>query len=215
MTPLTTSFRPLALTLASGLLPVVLLLGGCGDSSESSTDTTEQSTDPAAHNEADVAFATQMIPHHAQALTMADLAVGRDVSPQLTDLLDEIRAAQTPEIELMVDWLQQWGEPVPATMRDHAHADDHGGDGDGGEEDMSGDMPGMMDDSDLDELADAPPAKFEDLWLTMMIEHHQGAVDMAETQLEEGSFEPALELAEDIKTSQSAEIERMQEMLAD
>jgi uncharacterized protein (DUF305 family) len=212
---LSRALRPLA-------VPVVVAavaLSGCGGTEEATpADETGQSTDDtgdatADHNDADVTFARDMIPHHAQALMMTDMAIGRQLSQEFVILVDNIRAAQAPEIELMADWLQEWGEPVPETVRDHANG---GHDGGHGGDDGGGDMPemsGMMTEEQLAELEDAPRAEFEDLWLTMMIEHHEGAVTMAETELEEGAYQPALDLAEDIVSSQTEEIEQMQAML--
>ena len=201
---------PRLLTLVAAATLAATGLVSCGgdadepDAGGSSADTT------ATHNDADVEFASGMIPHHAQALSMADLAVGRQVDKEFSALLDDIRAAQTPEIELMSDWLQEWGEPIPETMRDHAHGG-HGGEAP--EMPEGQDMPGMMTSEQLADLEDASSAEFEELWLEMMIEHHEGAVSMAETELDEGTYEPALELAEEIATSQTEEIQRMQEML--
>ena len=69
---------------------------------------------PGAHNDADVAFATDMIPHHAQAVAMAKMVPTRASSQQVKDLATQIQAAQDPEIKLMSGWLEAWGEPVPA-----------------------------------------------------------------------------------------------------
>lgn len=200
--------RMLAPAAALAALALVSCGGGTDEPGAAETSTSGSAT----HNDADVAFATGMIPHHAQALSMADLAVGRQVDQEFSALLDDIRAAQTPEIELMADWLQEWGEPVPDTMRDHAHG---GHDGEAPEVPEGHDMPGMMSAEQLEELSDASAADFEELWLEMMIEHHEGAVSMAETELDEGAYGPALELAEEIATSQTAEIQRMQGMLQD
>lgn len=214
---LTRALRPLALPIAATVATVAL--SGCGgaedeppaaeDAGQSvdADDVVGEPGDDTDHNEADVTFATQMIPHHAQALVMTDIALERQLDQDLAILVDDIRTAQAPEIELMADWLQEWGEPVPETMRDHAH---------GGHDEDSGEMPemsGMMTEEQLAELEDASPAEFEELWLTMMIEHHEGAVQMAETEIEEGSYQPALELAGEIASSQTQEIERMQAML--
>ncbi len=159
-----------------------------------------------------------MIPHHAQALVMVDLTRGRELSPEMTELTEAILAAQGPEIELMVDWLTDWGEPVPETMRDHANAG-HGTDGhDMGGSDMGdagAEMPGMMTSEQLAELEAAAGQEFETTWLEMMIEHHQGAIDMARDEQRDGAHGPALELAESIETSQLAEIDHMEELLGD
>lgn len=197
---------------------LLLALAACGgDDSQTSGGT--------GHNDADVAFATGMIPHHAQALAMVDMTAGRDLDPEVRQLTDDIRAAQAPEIEKMAGWLRDWDEPVPPTVRDHMHADDGMGDGmdgmDGesqkgendGMGDGMGDMPGMMSGSDFTALANASDAEFQRMWLQMMIEHHEGAVEMAQTEQEKGAFGPALELARDIESSQEAEIEHMKELL--
>ncbi len=195
----------------------VLALAACGGAGQETGEDTgeaagagtsvEESTD---HNQADVTFASEMIPHHAQALVMTDMTAGRELDKELTALVEDIRAAQAPEIELMVDWLQEWGEPVPETVRDHAHG---GHDGDSGD---PGDMPamdGMMSEQQLGELEGASGTAFEELWLEMMVEHHEGAVAMAETELAEGSFQPALDLAGEIAASQSDEIALMERLL--
>ena len=192
--------------LARFAVPVVaaaLLLAGCGDDTDSGS-----ADDSRPFNDADIAFATDMIPHHAQALVMVDLVRGRDVDTAVTELADQVSAAQTPEIETMADWLEEWGEPVPATQRDHAH-----GDGDVGGMDMGDEMPGMMSNDELDELEHAPDAEFQDLWLQMMIEHHQGAIDMAETEVADGEYADAVAMAADIRDGQQAEIDQMEELL--
>ena len=200
--------------LSAGLTAAATVLAACGGASSDPQESAAGSGEAADHNEADVAFATDMIPHHAQALAMTDMAVGRPLDRELTVLVDDIREAQAPEIELMADWLQEWGEPVPETVRDHAHGGHDDGGDDGGAAAMDG-MDGMMSEEQLAELEDASGAEFEELWLTMMIEHHEGAVAMAEAELEEGSFQPALDLAEEIASSQTEEIELMQGMLSE
>ncbi len=205
-------FHP-ARTTAAALLGLGLALGGCTADSDPSTSDGDSSASSADHNDADVAFASQMIPHHAQALVMVDLTRGRPLDRDFASLTEQIRAAQTPEIETMSDWLTEWDEEVPATMRDHVHGDmDMDDMGDMG--DMGGEMPGMMSAEDMAALATAPDRAFERLWLTMMIEHHAGAVTMAEDELARGEYEPALELAQAIIDGQTEEIATMREMLA-
>jgi uncharacterized protein (DUF305 family) len=179
---------------------LALALSACGS---------QAASDPAGFNDADVEFASEMIQHHAQALVMVDMTLGRELDPAVVDLTEEIRAAQTPEIETMADWLEDWDQPVPETSRDHANA--HGGHGDG----PTTDVPGMMSAEDMVALEDASGEKFEDRWLEMMVEHHEGAVTMAETQLDEGQNGKASALAEDIITTQQREIETMQGLLED
>ncbi|QBR93445.1 DUF305 domain-containing protein [Nocardioides euryhalodurans] len=188
---------------AALLAAATLALAGCSDDDDpdAAGGTVPES---APYNDADVDFATEMIPHHAQALIMVDMAATRDVSPEFGSLLEQIRAAQAPEIEQMSDWLVEWGEPVPDNARDH------GGMGDGSGEDM----PGMMDPDDVDDLGSMMGSGFEDRWLTMMIEHHEGAIEMSEEELADGEFDEATDLAGSIVESQTAEIEQMEQMLA-
>ncbi|GAA4363115.1 DUF305 domain-containing protein [Nocardioides caricicola] len=196
------------------------MLGGtlvaCGDdSSDGSPSASQTAPNGDVFNEADVSFASDMIQHHAQALSMVDLTAGRSLDPEVQQLADDIRAAQGPEIEMMVDWLTAWDEDVPETMRDHSNA---GHDmGDDMSEQMEGmehsDMPGMMSAEEMDELQDASDAEFQDMWLEMMVRHHEGAVEMARAEQEDGTFSDAMELAEVIESAQNTEIELMEGLL--
>jgi uncharacterized protein (DUF305 family) len=194
---MTTHHRTTALLAAA-----TLALAGCSGEADPATSSGSV-PESADHNDADVAFASEMIPHHAQALLMVDMAATREVSPEFGALLEQIRTAQAPEIEQMSDWLVAWDEPVPDNPRDHGGMD--GGHGD--------DAPGMMDPGDRDRLEGMSGGGFEDMWLSMMIEHHEDAIEMAEEEVEEGEFGEAVELAEDIRDSQTAEIAQMEQML--
>lgn len=189
-----------------------VVLSGCGDDgSSANTGSDGTRTD---HNEADATFATEMIQHHAQALAMADLSVGRDLDAEFEIVIEAIRMAQAPEIETMTDWLVDWDEPVPATVNDHANAEDGEHDMEGMEEDDTGmDMPGMMSDEQMAELEAVSDAEFEAMFLTMMIEHHAGAIEMAETEQQAGQYSPAIKLAQDIEATQTAEIDTMEALL--
>ena len=203
-------------TVLVALLAAMLLLAGCGNDDDSASRQTHTAANGDEFNDADVEFATDMIQHHAQALAMVDLTMGRDLDPEVQALAEDIRAAQAPEIESMSDWLQEWGEEVPETVRDHANAGHDMDDMDEMEgHDMGDDsaMPGMMSAEDMAALADAGDGEFQDLWLEMMIEHHEGAVQMAEAEQADGQHEPAVELAGEIVESQTAEIEAMQGLL--
>ncbi|MDP2773488.1 MAG: DUF305 domain-containing protein [Nocardioides sp.] len=179
------------LVLVVGLL-LALALTACGSDDEPAADSSSGD-----HNAADVTFASEMIQHHAQALVMVDLTVGRELDPEFQRLTESIRDAQAPEIELMADWLVGWGEEVPATDRDHVNAEHDG-------EDSHGDQT---------ELESAEGDEFRRLWLEQMIEHHEGAIEMAETEQADGQDQAALDLAEAIIEAQSAEIEKMQKLL--
>ena len=181
----------------------------CGDSSDSS-DESPSGTQTAANgdvfNEADVTFANDMIPHHAQAIEMVTLTDGRPLDPDVAQLASQIRDAQVPEVETMTDWLTAWGKEIPETSLDHTNA---GHDMD----DMDTDMPGMMSSAEMDALVSAADAEFQDMWLEMMLEHHQGAIEMAKTEAANGKYADAVSLAESIEAAQEAEIEQITQLL--
>lgn len=193
---------------ALAAIGLVVTLAACGEDDGGSSESAPPSRTE--HNAADVAFAGDMIQHHAQALSMVDLTMDRRLDPEVQALADDIRAAQAPEIERMSDWLEEWGEEIPETVRDHANA--HGDGHDAGA--TGGDMPGMMSADEMAALADAPDAAFQEQWLEMMKEHHEGAVEMAEAQQEDGRYRPALDLAEEIATAQTEEIETIDALLS-
>lgn len=183
-----------------GALAVTALLAltaACGGD-EPATDSPASDT----HNEADVSFATDMISHHAQAVEMADMAIDKAESSEVVDLANQIKDAQQPEIDTMSGWLEAWDEPVPDTSMDSMSGMDHG------------DMAGMMTEEDMKRLDEASGARFEQLWLEMMIEHHSGAVDMAETELEEGENAEAKALAQTIIEAQEKEIATMEALVS-
>lgn len=197
--------RPLALVAA---LALTLTLTACGGDAEPTPTTGAART--AANGDvfadADVSFATEMVPHHAQALQLVDLTVGRDLDPAVAALAEEIRTAQGPEIEQLVDWLTAWDEPIPETARDHENADSGEG-----MDDM--DMPGMMSTAELDDLAALEGAQFERRWLEMMVEHHRGAIEMARAEQAGGRFGPAVELAGTIAGGQAEQVTEMEKLL--
>jgi uncharacterized protein (DUF305 family) len=169
-------------------------MGGMDHGGDDSSETAEAAAEGADFNDADVTFAQGMIPHHQQAVEMADLADGRAESPEVIDLAERIKAAQDPEIEQMQGWLEDWGQEMPEAM-------DHEG------------MSGMMSEDDMTALEGASGAEFDEMFLTMMIEHHEGAIEQAETELDEGQNAEAVELAQTIIDAQQAEIEEMQGIL--
>jgi uncharacterized protein (DUF305 family) len=200
--------------LAAAALSVVLATGlvACGGEDEGLQPDSATSTAPNGdvYNSADVEFATQMIPHHAQAVQMAEMTRGRPLDPPVRRLVDRIREAQVPEVQQMSGWLTAWGEEVPATSLDHAHAHDMGN-----MDDMEGadEMPGMMSADEMAALEQASDAEFQDRWLQMMVEHHQGAIEMAADEQEQGRFREAVRLAKGISASQAAEIDAMEKLL--
>ena len=202
-------------TLFLGALAITsaVALGACS-SNDSPSGTQSNSSAPAPapasgqqgeHNADDLTFAQQMIPHHSQALDMAKLVPSRSTNPKVIDLAGRIEKAQDPEIKQMQGWLTTWAAGTTSGMPGMTHESMPG---------MGGDsMPGMMSADDMTKLGAAKGAEFDKMWLDMMIEHHQGAVDMAKTELDKGSNAGAKALAQKIIDAQQAEITEMQGLL--
>jgi uncharacterized protein (DUF305 family) len=201
-----------ALAVAAGLT-----VAGCSNNNqpEGPAETGPATTTAASpHNSADVEFAQQMIPHHEQALEMAKLAPTRAESQEVKDLAADIEAAQDPEIQMMTGWLKKWGEDVPSGMGGHKMDDGQMMDGDQmGEDDQMGE--GMMSEDDMAALEKAKGAEFDRMFLTMMIEHHEGAITMAKDEQRDGKDTAAIELAQRIESAQTAEIKLMRKLLAE
>ncbi|MGQ0483526.1 MAG: DUF305 domain-containing protein [Pseudonocardia sp.] len=174
---------------------------GAGSGSEAS----------AANNEADVAFVRGMIPHHAQAVEMAELAAEQAASQQAKDLASTIEQAQDPEIEQMRGFLRAWGQPAEPAPSGGMGGMDHGGMS-GAQPGMPG-MRGMMSGQQMQQLEGASGAAFDRMFLQMMIEHHTGAIEMAEVELRDGQNADAKALAQKIIEAQRAEITQMRELL--
>ncbi|WP_131786137.1 DUF305 domain-containing protein [Protofrankia symbiont of Coriaria ruscifolia] len=193
-----------------------IVLVACGDDTTAPGAAEPASTD---HNTADVSFAQNMIPHHRQAIQMADLAATHASDPQVAELATRIRAAQDPEITTMTGWLRTWGEPTGTTgpgAMGHGSAPGHGsmGHGSTGADSASaGTGMGMMSEADMAGLTGMRGAEFDRMFLEMMIGHHEGAVSMAETEIREGVYGPAKAMAQNIQTNQAAEIQAMNTML--
>ncbi|MFF0541057.1 DUF305 domain-containing protein [Streptomyces coelicoflavus] len=197
--------RPAAAVVAAGAAALVLAAcGGNGDSSAGHDGRTTKSPSASApasqgqHNAADVAFAKGMIPHHRQAVQMADLAPTRAASAEVKKLAEDIKKAQDPEIKTLSGWLTSWGEEVPAEG-----AMDHSAHGTGG----------MMTAEEMDKLKSTSGKAFDTAFMEMMIKHHEGAVTMAKAEQADGAYEPAKRMAGTIVTSQTAEITQMNKLL--
>ena len=184
--------------------------GGDNSNHDMSSMGTQTASNGDVFDQADVDFATNMIPHHAQAVQMVNMTQGRTLDPAVQQLAEQIRQAQVPEIETMTHWLTSWGKKVPATSTDHEHADMGGMDS---MKDMDTNMPGMMSADEMKQLDKASDAEFQNMWLQMMIKHHEGAIAMAKTEQQDGKFAAAVSLARSIITSQQAEIDQMKQLL--
>jgi uncharacterized protein (DUF305 family) len=196
------------------LAATAALLVGCSPHDNPSSTSGTQSSAPApapaaqaGHNQQDSTFAQEMIAHHTQAIDMAKLAPSRSTNPKVLDLASRIEKAQGPEIQQMQGWLTQWNAaagPSSSSMPGMDH---------GSVPSSPSSMPGMMAGTDMTKLQQAKGAAFDKMFLEMMIQHHQGAIDMSKTELASGSNPDAKTLAQNIIDAQQSEITEMQSLL--
>lgn len=167
-------------------------MNGRDGASESSSAT---STDSDFNNQ-DRMFVMMMKPHHEQAVEMVDVMLEKDgISDEVTALATQIKAAQVPEIEQFDEWIDAWGDSESMPGMDHS-------------------MNGMMSDEDMSALDSATGTEAERVFLEQMIEHHEGAIDMAQDEIDDGRNADVLEMAGNIVTSQTEEIATMNDLLA-
>lgn len=176
------------------LAAAAMTLAGCTGSDEPDASGDE-------HNHADVSFAQEMIPHHLQAVMMAEMVQRRGASDQLEDLAERIEEAQEAEIDQMAEWLDDWDEDAFAGHMRGMRGMDMGGMG------MGRGWGGMM-------RPRGDSQRFERMWLRGMIEHHEDALDMTREERAEGDFGPLVALATTMEAVQRAEIAEMEQMLS-
>lgn len=169
--------------------------GGMPGMGGSQTSTSVPAATRGDFNDADVTFLQMMYPHHAQAVEMAKLVPSRSQNQQLITLAKAVEQAQSPEMQQITTLLQSFGKPAPST-------------------DMGHGMPGMMTTDQMTKLQGMSGTEFDKMWMQMMIEHHKGAIDMANTELKQGVNADAKTLAQSIVTAQQQEIDQMNTMLA-
>ncbi|MEV1083211.1 DUF305 domain-containing protein [Streptomyces sp. NPDC050211] len=176
--------------------PSVIVPGKPGEANHtmSAEDAAEQRADDDSPNAADVSFARMMIEHHSQALEMTELAPDRAESTKIKKLAERIAAAQKPEIEGMRGWLKTHGEKESGGGHDHAT------------------MPGMATEGQLSNLRKAKGKAFDQLFITLMITHHEGAVTMATEVKAQGNNIQIEEMADDTIAQQTSEINRMRDL---
>ncbi|MDO9486691.1 MAG: DUF305 domain-containing protein [Actinomycetota bacterium] len=202
-----------SLIVGGAFVALVGLLAGCGEAtssapigSQSSSAASSGQTDSASVGSADdIAFAQLMIPHHQQAMTMADLALAKASTSEVRLLAKQIKAAQSSEIATMAQWLTDWDAPILLPSSPSGH--DMGNMADPRSS-------GMMSNEDLSLLLKSKGSAFDQMWSQMMIAHHQSAIVMADQVLESTTNADVRDLAQKVIEGQTAEITTMKELLS-
>jgi uncharacterized protein (DUF305 family) len=165
---------------------------------------------------ADVSFMQGMIAHHAQAVLMASMVPTHEAGADIRRLAERIDVSQRDEMAMMQRWLRERGQTVPDPQPPGEHAE-HAGMDMTGMDMANGLMPGMLTPAQLAQLGRATRAEFDRLFLTFMIQHHQGALTMVERLFSSqgaGQDVTIFRFASDVGADQTTEIERMQSMLS-
>jgi uncharacterized protein (DUF305 family) len=171
-------------------LVAAFLLAACSQGGDEQGGTAPAASAP---NDADVTFAQNMIPHHQQAIDMAKLVDTHTQRPELRQLATGMIASQGQEITKLQGWLHHWGKPdTPEGM------------GHGGME-----MPGAMSEADMKHLMDLQDAEFDVAFAEMMAAHHQGAIEMAKTELQDGSLPEVKQFAQKVIDDQQKEVDQL------
>ena len=191
-------------TLSLMAVALVAVLAACGsnssDTAGGSDATTASTTATNTFNNADVMFAQMMIPHHEQAIEMSDMALDPTMgaSEEILDLATQIKDAQDPEITQMKNLLMAWNKPEAADSgMDHSSM-----------------MSGMMSSDEMAELGKKMGKDFDVAWAEAMIAHHDGAIEMANTVLDDGTNADIRALAQAVIKGQQAEIETLRSLVA-
>ncbi|WP_433758999.1 DUF305 domain-containing protein [Nocardia sp. CA-135398] len=215
----------ITIAIAATTTAAALFAGGCSNDNSmpgmdhGSSSSQTGSGKPAARsdfNDADVTFLQMMYPHHAQAVEMARLVPSRTQNEQVRTLAADIEKAQSPEMEQITKLLESFGKPAPSTTGHNMQMPSMTS-----TMDMPGmtsmpstsNMPGMMSNEQMNALATASGADFDRQWLEMMIEHHNGAITMSNTELASGVNPDAKALATAIVGAQQSEIATMRGLL--
>lgn len=221
------------LAISAAATAALFVLTACNSSNSDGTTSTpmsmsvesSSSADASTHNQADVTFAEQMIPHHSQAVQMSDMLLSKEgIDPRVTALAEQIKAAQGPEIEQLQAWLTSWGQSSSSSGM-NMPTTSHSMEGMTPSTSMNMPMPsesmgtmpgmeGMMSADDMTALQNAQGTDAAKLFLTQMIDHHRGAVAMAQTEVDSGQYPEAISMAQTIISTQNEEITTMEGILA-
>lgn len=193
----------------SGLIAIALLgvsVVSCSGQDSDTTDTPQTDKDgvavtaganqPAEVNGVDLHFLAMMTPHHQQAVDMSEIILAaQGTSAATADLADRIKVGQEEEIDTMVDWAEQWDQHD--LMEQHSQHIANG----------------MITPEQLDQLKTLEGEEADTLFLQLMHSHHAGAVAMTQDQIDNGGYQPLVDLAQQMIDVQTAEMREMEQLL--
>ena len=186
-------------------LLATVALAGCGSADPSTARavvTSSTAAAPDSFGAADILFVQMMIPHHQDAVTMAELARTRSQNPGIRGVAEQISSIQQPQIDTMISWVQAVGRPTAPPDFNTGHGvGEHA-------------VPGTMTFTDLVRLRESSGARFDRKFLTVMIRHHRGTLRAAKAELAEVSSPEVKAIGQDMVAKQKAELKTLRQILA-
>ena len=186
--------------LSAAAVLVTVALSACSSSGKPAATSAPSTSTAQAHNSTDITFAQNMLPCHKQAIQMSDIILTKQgLDPRVVQVANQIKAAEGADVQGMQSWLSQWQQPTTPSSAAGMPA-------------MQG-MAGMMSPEQITALQNAQGADASKQFLTMMIQNHQHAVMLAQSEIGSGQYPPAVAMAHSIATNEQQEVNTMQGIL--
>jgi len=192
--------RQQLLRMSAAAVMATVTLSACSSSAHQAATGSPSTSSPQAHNSTDVTFAQNMTPCHKQAIQMSEIILTKQgLDPRVVQVANQIKAAEGPDVEGMQSWLSQWQQPMTPSSAAGMPA-------------MQG-MTGMASPEQMTALQNAVGADASKQFLTMMIQNHQHAIMLAQSEIGSGQYPPAVAMAHSIATAEQQEVNTMQGIL--
>ena len=192
--------RQQLLRMSAAAVMAIVTLSACSSSAHQAATGSPSTSSPQAHNSTDVTFAQNMTPCHKQAIQMSEIILTKQgLDPRVVQVANQIKAAEGPDVEGMQSWLSQWQQPMTPSSAAGMPA-------------MQG-MTGMASPEQMTALQNAAGADASKQFLTLMIQNHQHAIMLAQSEINSGQYPPAVAMAHSIATTEQQEVNTMQGIL--
>ena len=192
--------RQQLLRMSAAAVMATVTLSACSSSAHQAATGSPSASSALAHNSTDVTFAQNMTPCHKQAIQMSEIILTKQgLDPRVVQVANQIKAAEGADIQGMQSWLSQWQQPMTPSSAAGMPA-------------MQG-MTGMASPEQMTALQNAVGADASKQFLTMMIQNHQHAIMLAQSEIDSGQYRPAVAMAHSIATAEQQEVNTMHGIL--
>jgi uncharacterized protein (DUF305 family) len=192
--------RQQLLRMSAAAVMAAVTLSACSSSAHQAATGSPSTSSAQAHNSTDVTFAQNMTPCHKQAIQMSEIILTKQgLDPRVVQVANQIKAAEGPDVEGMQSWLSQWQQPMTPSSAAGMPAMQR--------------MTGMASPEQMTALQNAVGSDASKQFLTMMIQNHQHAIMLAQSEIDFGQYPPAVAMAHSIATAEQQEVNTMQGIL--